>query len=468
MSTSTTATSTRPGYRVQNPATGEVLEEFPTATDAEIQEALAKSQAAYLSWQQVPITERAKVVSRISELFAERADELAAIITEEMGKPLPESKGEAAFCTDIFAYFATEGPTLAADQEIKNIGGGRAVIQTRPVGPLLGIMPWNYPYYQVARFAAPNLMLGNTIILKHANNCPRSALAIQKIMDDAGVPEGVYINLFANHAQIADIIADPRVQGVSLTGSERAGAIVGTLAGQNLKKAVLELGGSDPYVLLDSDDIKAAAEMAWAVRTENTGQACNSNKRMIVMEDIYDEFVAELVSLATGLEPRNPATDVEGTYTPMSSRAGAEELVEQLQDAVDKGATLHVGGTLQEGPGAYFAPAVLTGVTEEMRAYREELFGPVAMVFKVSSDEEALRLANDSIYGLGGAVFAKDEERARRFAERLEVGMAFVNSPEGEAAGMPFGGVKRSGYGRELGPLGMDEFVNKRLFYIGE
>ncbi|MET4060919.1 succinate-semialdehyde dehydrogenase/glutarate-semialdehyde dehydrogenase [Arthrobacter sp. UYP6] len=468
MSASPTATSTRSGYRVQNPATGEVLEEFPTATDAEVQDALATSHAAYLSWQEVPITERAKVVSRVSELFAERADELAAIITLEMGKPLPESKGEAEFCTDIFAYFATEGPGLAADREIKDIGGAHAVIQTRPVGPLLGIMPWNYPYYQVARFAAPNLMLGNTIILKHANTCPRSALAIQKIMDDAGVPEGVYINLFTNHDQIADIIADRRIQGVSLTGSERAGAIVGQLAGQNLKKAVLELGGSDPYVLLDSEDVKGAAEMAWAVRMENTGQACNSNKRMIVMEDIYDDFVAELTSLATGLVPRDPATEVERTYTPMSSRAGAEELVEQLRDAVDKGAVLHAGGILQDGPGAYFSPAVLTGVTKEMRAYHEELFGPVALVFKVSSDEEALALANDTIYGLGGAVFAKDEERARRLAERLEVGMAFVNSPEGESAGLPFGGVKRSGYGRELGPLGMDEFVNKRLFHVSK
>ncbi|MBD7996059.1 NAD-dependent succinate-semialdehyde dehydrogenase [Arthrobacter sp. Sa2CUA1] len=464
---STTSNTTARSYRVVNPATGEPGEEFPTATDAEVQEALAASQAAFESWREVSLEERSRIVARVGELFTERADELAAIITEEMGKPLAESRGEAEFCTDIFDYFATEGPGLAADQEIKAIGGGRAMIQKLPVGPLLGIMPWNFPYYQVARFAAPNLMLGNTIILKHAESCPKSALAIQKIMDDAGVPQGVYINLFANYGQIADIIADPRIQGVSLTGSERAGSIIGELAGKNLKKVVLELGGSDPYVVLDAEDVKAAAGQAWATRLENTGQACNSNKRMIVMEDIFDEFVAELTTLAKDLKPGNPAEEAEGTYTPLASRAAAEGLAEQIQDAVSKGATLHAGGTLQDGPGAYLAPAVLTGVTPEMRAYREELFGPVAVVYKVASDEEAVKLANDSDYGLGGAVFSTDEERARRAARQLEVGMANVNGI-GEGADIPFGGVKRSGYGRELGPLGMDEFVNKRLFYIAD
>ncbi|MER2133584.1 MAG: NAD-dependent succinate-semialdehyde dehydrogenase [Arthrobacter sp.] len=464
---STASTTSAKSYRVINPATGEPGEEFPLATDAEIQDALAASQAAFESWREVPIAERGRIVSRIAELFTERKDELAAIITEEMGKPLPESVGEAEYCTDIFDYFATEGPTLAADQEIKAIGGGRAVIQKLPVGPLLGIMPWNFPYYQVARFAAPNLMLGNTIILKHAESCPKSALAIQQIMDDAGVPAGVYQNVFASHEQIADIIADPRIQGVSLTGSERAGAIVGELAGKNLKKVVLELGGSDPYVVLDTDDVKEAAANAWAMRLENTGQACNSNKRMIVAEEIYDDFVAELTNLAKDLKPGDPAEAAEGTYGPLSSRAAAEGLAEQIQDAVSKGATLHAGGTLSDGPGSYLAPAVLTGITPEMRAYREELFGPVAVVYKVGSDEEAVKLANDSDYGLGGAVFSTDEERARKVAAQLEVGMANVNGV-GEGAGIPFGGVKRSGYGRELGPLGMDEFVNKRLFYIAE
>ncbi|MGJ9404097.1 NAD-dependent succinate-semialdehyde dehydrogenase [Arthrobacter sp. KK5.5] len=466
---STTAnTPAEPGYRVLNPATGEVVESFPTATDGEIGRALESADRAYRDWRDVPMTDRAKVVSRIAELFTERADELAAIITEEMGKPLSQSKGEAEFCTDIFNYFATEGPTLAADQPIKTFAGGRAVVQRLPVGPLLGIMPWNYPYYQVARFVAPNLMLGNTIILKHAETCPRSALAIQKVMDDAGLPAGAYVNVFASHAQIADIIADPRIQGVSLTGSERAGAIIGSLAGKNLKKAVLELGGSDPYVVLDADDVKAAAAMAWETRMENTGQACNSNKRMIVMEDIYDEFVAELTSLASGLRPGNPADDEAGTYGPLSSRSAAEGLSRQVGTAVEQGAVLHAGGALSDGPDAYLAPAVLTGVTKEMQAYSEELFGPVAVVYKVSSDEEALRLANDTPFGLGGAVFSTDPERARKVAERLDVGMSNVNLPAAEGAEMPFGGVKRSGFGRELGPLGMDEFVNKRLLYIAD
>ena len=463
--TTNTASSTKTAYRVLNPATGEVVEEFPTATDADIQDALAAAQEAFQSWKDVPITERAKVVSRIAELFTERADDLAAIITEEMGKPISESKDEAEFCTDIFNYFATEGPSLAADQEIKAIGGGRAMIQKLPVGPLLGIMPWNYPYYQVARFAAPNLMLGNTIVLKHAENCPKSALAIQKIMDDAGLPKGAYVNVFATHDQVAEIIADPRIQGVSLTGSERAGAAIGEIAGRNLKKAVLELGGSDPYVVLDAADIKAAADQAWETRMENTGQACNSNKRMIVMEDIYDDFVAELTERAKNMRPGNPAEGNENTFGPLSSRAAAEGLAEQLKDAVNKGATVHAGGKLVDGPGSYLEPTVLTGVTKEMRAYKEELFGPVAVVYKVSSDEEAIALANDTDYGLGGAVFSTDEERARKIAQRLEVGMANVNGV-GEGADIPFGGVKRSGFGRELGPLGMDEFVNKRLFYI--
>ncbi|WP_415855782.1 NAD-dependent succinate-semialdehyde dehydrogenase [Sinomonas sp. G460-2] len=457
-----------PGYRVLNPATGEVVETFATASDAEIQAAIAAAAAAYETWSDVPIADRAPIVARVGELFAERADELATIITTEMGKPLSQSRGEAEFAADIFRYFAAQGPGLAADQEITTFSGGRAVVQRLPIGPLLGIMPWNYPYYQVARFAAPNLMLGNTILLKHAENCPRSALAIQQIMDDAGVPAGAYVNVFASHAQVADIIADPRIQGVSLTGSERAGAIIGELAGRNLKKAVLELGGSDPYVVLDAADVAGAAATAWATRMENTGQACNSNKRMIVADGIFDDFVAELTARAQGLTPGDPAADAEGTFAPLSSRAAAEGLAAQVQDAVDKGATLHAGGVLEDGDAAYFSPAVLTGVTPDMRAYREELFGPVAVVYKVADDDEAVRLANDSPYGLGGAVFSDDPERAARVASRLEVGMSNVNIPAAEGAEMPFGGVKRSGFGRELGPLGMEEFVNKRLFFIAD
>jgi succinate-semialdehyde dehydrogenase/glutarate-semialdehyde dehydrogenase len=450
--------STSPTYQVTDPSTGEVVESFDHATDDEIEAALAASAAAYASWKDVPIDERAVVVKRVAALFAERADELAAIASTEMGKPVSEGVEEAEFCQAIFDYFADEGPRLAADQEIKSFSGGRAMVQKLAVGPLLGVMPWNFPFYQIARFAAPNLMLGNTIVLKHAESVPRSALAVQQIMDDAGVPKGAYVNVFATFDQVETIIADPRIAGVSLTGSERAGAVVAALAGKNLKKCVLELGGSDPMVVLDTDDLDAVVGDAWDFRMYNTGQACNSNKRMIVMEGLFDDFVGKLTEKALALD----------SFSPLSSRKAAETLHEQVQDAVSKGATLHAGGVLSEGPDAHYSPAVLTGVTKEMRAYSEELFGPVAVVYSVGSDDEALQLANDTTYGLGGSVFSADPERARRLAERLEVGMANVNTTAGEGAEIPFGGVKRSGFGRELGPLGMDEFVNKRMFYIAD
>jgi succinate-semialdehyde dehydrogenase / glutarate-semialdehyde dehydrogenase len=463
-----TQTQTSPTYQIVNPATGEVEQTFDLATDAEVEAALSAAHTAYVAWKDVPIEERAKVVHRIAELFVERKDELGAIATKEMGKPLSEAVGEAEFCGDIFDYFATEGPTLAADQPIKTFSGGRAVVQKLPIGALLGIMPWNYPFYQIARFAAPNLMLGNTVILKHAESVPGSALAVAQLMKDAGLPDGAYVNVFASHDQIETMIADPRIAGVSLTGSERAGSVVASIAGRNLKKCVLELGGSDPYVILDTDDVKAAADTAWETRISNTGQACNSNKRMIVMDDVFDGFVARLTEHAKDLRPGDPAAEEEGTFAPLSSRRAAETLAEQVEAAVGKGATLHAGGVLDDGPAAYYSPAVLTGVTPDMRAYREELFGPVAVVYKVSSDDEALALANDTQYGLGGAVFSTDPERATKVAQRLEVGMSNVNTPAGEGAEVPFGGVKRSGFGRELGPLGMDEFVNKRMFYVSD
>lgn len=442
-------------YQVTDPSTGEIVETFETATDEQIEEALAASAAAYAVWKDVPIEERAEIVKRIAGLFAERADELAALARTEMGKPLSEGVEEAEFCQAIFDYFADEGPALAADQPIKTFDGGEAIVQKLPVGPLLGIMPWNFPYYQIARFAAPNLMLGNTIILKHAESVPRSALAVERIMKDAGLPDGAYINVFASHDQIEKIIADPRVAGVSLTGSERAGAVVAALAGKNLKKCVLELGGSDPMIVLDSDDLGSVVDAAWDFRMANTGQACNANKRMIVMDELFDDFVAKLTQKALALD----------SFSPLSSRKAAETLAEQVDDAVSKGATLHAGGVLSEGPDAHYTPAVLTGITKEMRAYSEELFGPVAVVYRVGSDDEALELANDSTYGLGGSVFSTDPARAQRIAQRLEVGMANINSTAAEGAEIPFGGVKRSGFGRELGPLGMDEFVNKRLLY---
>jgi succinate-semialdehyde dehydrogenase/glutarate-semialdehyde dehydrogenase len=453
-----------PPYQVTDPATGEVTETFPFAADAEVEQALAAAAGAFAEWRRRPVAERAAVVKRVAELFTERAADLAALITKEMGKRPAQGVGEAEFCTAIFGYYADNGPGLLADKPLPGYDAAR--VEYLPVGPVLGVMPWNYPYYQVARFAAPNLIVGNTVILKHAENCPTSALAIAQIMKDAGVPEGVYVNIFATHEQVATMIADPRLRGVSLTGSERAGTVVAAEAGRNLKKVVLELGGSDPYIILDTADVEEAAETAWNTRMENVGQACNSNKRMIVMDNIYDDFVAALVKRAAAMTPRAPGDDSDEAYSPMVSRKAAENLLAQVQDAVSKGATLHVGGSLVGDKGAYFAPAVLTGVTPEMRAYREELFGPVAVVYKVSSDDEAVKLANVVDFGLGGAVWSADEERATRVARQLEVGMANVNTPAGEGADLPFGGTKRSGFGRELGPLGIDEFVNKRLFYV--
>jgi succinate-semialdehyde dehydrogenase / glutarate-semialdehyde dehydrogenase len=453
-----------PPYQVSDPATGEVVGTFPHTSDGEVEAALASSVAAFEAWRARPITDRVAIAKRVATLFTERAPELGALVTREIGKRPSSARGEATWCSTIFDYYADHGAALLADRPLP--GHDDARIQRLPLGPLLGVMPWNYPYSQVARFAAPNLIAGNTILVKHAENCPTSAQAIADLMRDAGVPEGVYLNLFATHEQVAMMIADPRVQGVSVTGSGRAGAAVAEAAGRHLKKVVLELGGSDPYIVLDSDDVAAAAELAWATRMANVGQACNSNKRMIVMDDIYDEFVATLVKQASAMTPRLPGDDSEASYSPMVSRRAAEALLAQVEDAVSKGATLHVGGEIVSERGAYFAPTVLTDVTQEMRAYHEELFGPVAVVYKVSSDAEAIALANAVDFGLGGAVFSTDEERAGRVAEQLEVGMASVNTPAAEGPDLPFGGIKRSGFGRELGPLGIDEFVNKRLFYV--
>lgn len=454
-------------YRTENPATGQLVKEVPFASDAEINGALERAANAASEWRATPVEERAAIVQRVSELFTTKRDELARIIATEMGKPLGESYGEVDFSADIFRYFAEEGPGQLVDQVLSETDTARSVVQRRPLGTILGVMPWNYPYYQVARFAAPNLVAGNTVLLKHAEICAESASAIAAIMRGAGVPEGVYENLFATHEQISTVIADDRVAGVSLTGSERAGAIIAQQAGQALKKVVLELGGSDPFVVLSHDDIPALARDAAAIRFENTGQACNSNKRMIVMADVYDEFVAEMAKLTGELQPIDPLENTEGGgFSPLSSEAAANGLLSQLEDATANGARLLVGGERLDRDGFWVSPAVLVDVTPAARAYREELFGPVAMIFRVESEAEALALANDTPYGLGASVYSTDAAQAERFGEQLEAGMVGVNSQAPEVSEMPFGGVKRSGYGRELGPLGIDEFVNKRLFHV--
>jgi succinate-semialdehyde dehydrogenase/glutarate-semialdehyde dehydrogenase len=443
-------------YAVVDPSTGELVKEYPTATDEQIEQAISAAAKAHREWSRTSsVADRAALIRRVAELHEERKDDLAKIIQREMGKPLDQSVGEVEFSAAIYTYYADNAEKFLADEPIELLeGDGSALIRRSSVGVLLGIMPWNYPYYQVARFAGPNLVLGNTIVLKHAPQCPESAAALQQIFLDAGYPEGAYVNVYATNEQIAEAIADPRVQGVSLTGSERAGAAVAEIAGRNLKKVVLELGGSDPFILLSTDDLDSTVEAAIDGRFENTGQACNAAKRIIVAEDVYDEFVdkftKKVLEKADGLAP-------------LSSVAAAERLDDQVKRAVDDGANLMTDG---QRKGAFFPPGVLTGVSPDSPTYREELFGPVATVYKVANEDEAVELANDTPFGLGSYVFTTDDEQARRVADRIDAGMVFVNAVGAEGAELPFGGVKRSGFGRELGRFGIDEFVNKKLIRI--
>ena len=452
-------------YRVQNPKTNEIEKTYENITSDELEQALSTADETFKQWREKSYEERAEVLRKVAKLFDDKRDELARIIANEMGKAVDQGDGEIDDVVEIFNYYADNGAKFGADEEIPNERGGTSIMRKVPLGVIVGIMPWNFPYYQVARFAAPALMAGNVVMVKHANICPESAEAIEKIFDEAGAPKGLYTNIFAGHSQISKLINDDRVQGVSLTGSEGAGRSIASQAGQALKKCVLELGGTDAYIVLDSTDIPAAAKTAWNKRIGNTGQACTSNKRMIVMEDIYDEFVDELVKLASAYTEGDPLNPEEGKFYPMSSRDAAENLVQQLKIAVEEGAKIHVGGEVT-GKGAYITPAVITDIPVGSDSYYEEFFGPVAEVYKVSSEEEAIELANDSRYGLGGAVMSEDAERAKKVAAKVDTGMIHVNIPQARGAELPFGGVKASGLGRELGPLGMDEFVNKQRFYV--
>ena len=439
-------------YAVRNPATGELVETFPTATDAEVGAAVDAAAAAYTTWGRTSaVADRAALLRRVAELHRERSAELSAAMVEEMGKPLGDAEGEVDFSASIYEFYADNAERFLADEEIPlGEGEGTAVIRRGPVGVLLGIMPWNFPAYQVARFAAPNLATGNTIVLKHAPQCPRSAALLQAVFLDAGFPEGAYVNVYATNEQVADVIADPRVQGVSLTGSERAGAAVAEIAGRNLKKVVLELGGSDPFVVLSTDDLDATVDAAVFARMDNAGQVCNGGKRFIVVEDLYDDFVARFTEALLAASPGSP----------LSSLAAAENLGRQVEQAVAGGAQLASAG---ERDGAFYPTGVLSGVTTDNPSYSQELFGPVAMVFRAADEDDAVRIANDTPYGLGSYVFTPDAAQAQRVAEQIEAGMVFVNGVGLDAAELPFGGVKRSGFGRELGRFGMEEFVNKKL-----
>ena len=450
-------------YAVVNPATGETVATFPAFTDAEVEECIARAEAAYRTWRETPVAERAALIRRVAELHRERRDELARIIVREMGKPLEAALGEVDFAADITEFYADNAEKITADQPIDILGEGSAVIRKSPLGVLLGIMPWNFPYYQVARFAAPNLVLGNTILLKHASQCPESAAAIEAMYRDAGMPDGAYVNLYITNEQAAHVIADPRVQGVSVTGSERAGAAVAEVAGRNLKKVALELGGSDPFILLSASDLDATVQAAVEARLDNTGQSCNAAKRFIVADGLYEPFLEKFTEAMKAAKVGDPLAE-DTVLGPLSSLTAAQRLEEQVKRAVEQGAKLVTGG---KRDGAYFEPTVLTDVTPDMDAYREEFFGPVGMVFRAKDEDDAIEIANGTPFGLGSYVYTTDPEQAQRVADRIDAGMVYINIVLADSPELPFGGVKRSGTSRELGLLAADEFVNKKLIRVG-
>ena len=451
-------------YSVINPATGETVKEYPQISDKDLSAAIAAADDAHRNWAlKASVSERASLVKRVAELHSERRETLAEIIVREMGKPMEQALGEVDFCVDIWGFYADNAEDFLKDEPIKLLAGeGTAVIRRASVGPLLGIMPWNFPYYQVARFAAPNLVTGNTVLLKPAHQCPESAEAIQQMIDDAGFPAGAYQTILADNDQIEDVIADPRIQGVSLTGSERAGAAVAEIAGRNLKKVVLELGGSDPFILLGADDLDEAVTAAVDGRLDNTGQSCNAAKRFIVADELYDDFLEKFKAAMTAAEPGDPTSE-EAAMGPLSSDSAAETLQDQLDRAVAQGAEIVAGG---DRNGNFFSSTVLVGIGPDNDAYREEFFGPVASVYRAGSEEEAIELANDTPFGLGSYVFSDDPEQALRVADGLDTGMVYVNGVGADGAELPFGGVKRSGFGRELGRYGIEEFVNKKLIRV--
>jgi succinate-semialdehyde dehydrogenase / glutarate-semialdehyde dehydrogenase len=452
-------------YAVVDPATGEKVKEYPTISDDDLRAAIGRADEAHRRWaDSSTVAERAELVRRVGELHVERRQELGEIIVREMGKPIEQALGEIDFCGDIYGFYADNAEQLMADEPIKLLAGeGSAVVRRSSFGVLLGIMPWNFPYYQVARFAGPNLVIGNTIVLKHAPQCPESAEAIQKLFDEAGFPEGAYENVYATNEQIEWVIADPRVRGVSVTGSERAGAAVAEIAGRNLKKVVLEMGGSDPFIVLGTDDLDKTVEDATAARLDNTGQSCNAAKRFIVVDELYEPFLEKFTAAMTAVKPGDP-TSSDSEIGPLSSTAAADRLEDQVKRAIDQGATVVAGGGRE---GNFFEPTVLTDIGPDNDAYREELFGPVAQVYRVSSEEEAVKLANDTPFGLGSYLMTTDPEQAERVANQIDAGMVYVNIVGADGAELPFGGTKRSGFGRELGTYGADEFVNKKLIRIG-
>jgi len=451
-------------YATTNPFTNEQIEVFPNSTDAEVQTALDMAHVAFRSWRETSFAERATVMQNAADILRRDIDSYSKILTLEMGKLFGEAKAETELSAAIFDYYAKNAERLLAPEElpVATPAEGRAKIIHQPLGVLLTVEPWNFPFYQVARIIAPQLSAGNTVLLKHASNVPQCAAAMDRLMIEAGLPNGAFRNLYADYKQISRIIADHRVRGIALTGSEGAGARVASEAGSALKKCTMELGGADAFIVLEDADLEKTVKWAVFGRHWNAGQVCVSSKRMIVVDSVYDVFLAQYREGVGRLKMGDPM-DPTTTLAPLSSQGAADNLREQVEAAVKAGAKAEEIPLDLPNAGAFFRPVILTEVDESNPAMREEFFGPVSMLFRAKNEDDAVRIANATPYGLGGSVFTRDEARGKRVAQRIETGMVFVNHPTMVKADLPFGGVLRSGFGRELVGLGIKEFVNHKL-----
>jgi succinate-semialdehyde dehydrogenase / glutarate-semialdehyde dehydrogenase len=448
-------------YATINPTTGEQLATFLEHNSEEVETALATAQSAYGKWRCLSYAERAAIVNRAAEIMRERTDEFSKLITLEMGKIYQEAVGETQLSADILSYYAENAETFLVP-ELLSQKDGEAVVISQPIGVLFGIEPWNFPYYQLARFVAPNLMAGNTVIIKHAPSVPQCANLFEKLFVDAGAEPGVYTNLRLSDEQAGKVIADERVKGVAVTGSDRAGSAVASQAGKAMKRSTMELGGSDPFIVLEDANFDKALEWALWSRLLNCGQGCVCAKRFIIAEPLYDRFLAGAQKVVATIKAGDPMQK-DTNIGPLASGKQRDTLVDQVSRSVKAGATLITGGKAVDGPGFFFEPAILTDIKKGNPAYSEEFFGPVFLMFKVKDEAEAVALANDTLFGLASTVFSVDKERAARVAAQIDAGMVFINHPAWTAPDLPFGGVKHSGYGRELSRLGIQEFVNKKL-----
>jgi succinate-semialdehyde dehydrogenase/glutarate-semialdehyde dehydrogenase len=447
-----------------NPNTNQVVKSFTESSPEAVEAAMIQAEKAFAIWRKTSYKSRANLLHMIAIIMRERKEELAAMITLEMGKLLDQSRGEIDLSADIFDYYALNGENFL-DDKILDPKQGEALIRHSPIGILLGVEPWNFPFYQVARFAAPNIMIGNVVLVKHASNVPQCGIAIEEIFKTAGAQNGIYTNLLISGPRASALAADDRIKGISLTGSEAAGSSIAAVAGKNLKKSVLELGGNDAFIVLEDADIDQAVNWAVIGRMNNTGQCCVAAKRFIVIDSVADEFLSKFKAKLTDLKVGDPM-DAETELGPLSSEKAAADLADQVQRSVDAGAKVALGGKRLDRPGAFMAVTILTDLKPGMAAYSEELFGPVASFYRVKDEQEAIVLANDSSFGLGGSVFTKDIERGKHVADQIDTGMVFINHPTWTTPELPFGGTKHSGYGRELSSLGIDEFVNKKLIRV--